>query len=1011
MLVAPVVLLTVLMLAIAACGPDSDGPDPTPPVSMSTQPETPVTATAITVAGVVPPCTPIQGSSVDPCEPDVAQVSDDDGLIQLGPEPASVRWLLDGGRGRILVGHLVVRGTYIPGTVRCIADNTARYPSYTDWPNQSVPSGVSEFKCYADVRVNAYVVGSGPSTLTVLVWPFFYWYDETPEDIERLRSYFERVFIEGGDEHDITVPAGGISGREAVLFLGPAIDVSVESWRVFTTWDVQRREDGMIVVVHPNRNLWRNTAPTDYQTYRSRLEMELPAFTQAATAAHQARMTEYGGRIGPDENLPMLITGANQLRRYYNDVGAYDHPDGPPSQPPAAYACDSGTAVTDSSSNRGLVRDCSALLDGKDTLRGTAALNWGVDTAITGWDGITTGGTPGRVTKVELPNKSLSGSIPAGLGELFTLTHLDLSNNSLTGEIPEELDRLENLEEIRLSGNSLTGCIPLSLKDVATNDLSSLNLLYCPPTPGNLSSGMVGEASIALSWNAVSSTSKYRVEYWDPAAGSWVVADDTLTGTSHAVDGLTCEREYRFRVSAYGSGTTYAAEWSEWSASLTASTASTAACAPPVFVSTPEPSYLTEEILPCTPISGTSVDPCEPGVVPMVSGSGAGIFALGSEPWGLRWFMDPAGGGHETHLVLRGTYIPGTVRCDSSGESFRWPRYTGRGDGFYRKSVVCYADVRVGAYVLGSGPPTLTVMVSHDTYSYPSDTSEQDIVKITEIIEETRDSFEVVLIQGGRTPWLSAPTGGIGGREAVLFIGPSADASLEAWEVFPTWGVEQREDGTVIAVHPHRNVWERKDSYQTHRSKLEMTLPAFKQAVATANQERVTEYDGRTDADPNYAMLVTDANRLGQFFTSIGAYDHPDGPPSQPPAAYACDNDTAVTDSSSNRGLVHDCSTLLDAKDTLRGAAALNWGVDTAITGWDGITTGGTPSRVTKVELSNKSLNGSIPAGLGRLLELTHLDLSNNSLTGEIPEELDRLQHLTSLSCRGILSPAASPRG
>ena len=243
---------------------------------------------------------------------------------------------------------------------------------------------------------------------------------------------------------------------------------------------------------------------------------------------------------------------------------------------------------------------------------------------------------------MELPGEGLSESIPAQLGGLFGLTHLDLSNNSLTGEIPEELDRLENLEEIRLSGNSLTGCIPLSLKDVATNDLSSLNLLYCPPTPGNLSSGMVGEASIALSWNAVSSTSKYRVEYWDPAAGSWVVADDTLTGTSHAVDGLTCEREYRFRVSAYGSGTTYAAEWSEWSASLTASTA---ACAPPVFVSTPEPSYLTEEILPCTPISGTSVDPCEPGVVPMVSGSGAGIFALGSEPWGLRWFMDPAGGG------------------------------------------------------------------------------------------------------------------------------------------------------------------------------------------------------------------------------------------------------------------------------------------------------------------------------------------------------------------------------
>ena len=740
--VAPVVLLTVLMLAIAACGPDGDGPDPTPPVSMSTQPETPVTATAITVAGVVPPCTPISGASVDPCEPDVAQVSDDDGLIQLGPEPASVRWLLDGGRGRILVGHLVVRGTYIPGTVRCIADNTARYPSYTDWPNQSVPSGVSEFKCYADVRVNAYVVGSGPSTLTVLVWPFFYCYDETPEDIERLRSYFERVFIEGGDEHDITVPAGGISGREAVLFLGPAIDVSVESWRVFTTWDVQRREDGMIVVVHPNRNLWRNTAPTDYQTYRSRLEMELPAFTQAATAAHQARMTEYGGRIGPDENLPMLITGANQLRRYYTDVGAYDHPDGPPSQPPTVYTCDSGMAVTNPGANRGLVRDCSALLDGKDTLRGAASLDWSANSAVTGWEGVTTGGDPIRVTKVELPNEGLSGSIPAKLGGLFGLTHLDLSNNSLTGEIPEELGRLQHLTSLKLSGNSFTGCIPLALRSVPTNDLNSLNIPYCqPPVPANLRVGTATETGVPLNWMAVANASKYRVEYRLDGTDEWTVDDDTITTTSHTVDELTCGSDYQFRVSAYGNGAVYAAEWSEPSAIIVATTAE---CAPPVFVSTPEPSYLTEEILPCTPISGTSVDSCEPGVVPMVSGSGAGIFALGSEPWGLRWFMDPAGGGHETHLVLRGTYIPGTVRCDSSGESFRWPRYTGRGDGFYRKSVVCYADVRVGAYVLGSGPPTLTVMVSHDTYSYPSDTSEQDIVKITEIIRDNRGNTRLL---------------------------------------------------------------------------------------------------------------------------------------------------------------------------------------------------------------------------------------------------------------------------
>ena len=275
---------------------------------------------------------------MDPCEPDVAQVSSNGGIINIGPEPWSVRSFLDGGRGSLLEGHLVVRGTYIPGTVRCIADNTARYPSYIGVPNKSFPEGVSAFKCYADVRINAYVVGSGPSTLTVLVRAFRYWSNATPEAIERLRSNYERFFIEGGDAYGITAPADGIGGREAILYLGPAIDVSIESWRVYTTSDVQRREDGTIVVVHPDRDAWRTLSPTDNQTYRSTLEMELPAFTQAATAAHQARLIEYGGRIGPEENLPMLVSDAHQLRRYYNEVGAYSHPEGPPSQPPLVYA-------------------------------------------------------------------------------------------------------------------------------------------------------------------------------------------------------------------------------------------------------------------------------------------------------------------------------------------------------------------------------------------------------------------------------------------------------------------------------------------------------------------------------------------------------------------------------------------------------------------------------------------------------------------------------------------------
>ena len=196
--------------------------------------------------------------------------------------------------------------------------------------------------------------------------------------------------------------------------------------------------------------------------------------------------------------------------------------------------------MTNQTNNPMLIWDCEALLASKDTLRGTGVLNWATSTNITTWDSITVAGTPQRVTKLRLANKNL------------------------TGTIPERLTDLDGLTEIKLSGNNLTGCIPVALEQVSTSDLGSLNLLYCqPPIPGNVIVGTGDETSIALSWDAVSNTSKYQVEYQPAASSDWTIDNDTLTGTSHIVDKLECESEYRFRVSAHGSGTVHAAEWSD----------------------------------------------------------------------------------------------------------------------------------------------------------------------------------------------------------------------------------------------------------------------------------------------------------------------------------------------------------------------------------------------------------------------------------------------------------------
>ena len=266
-------------------------------------------------------------------------------------------------------------------------------------------------------------------------------------------------------------PPGGIGGREVVLFIG-SIDLSVEAWEVRYTWDVERREDGTVVALHPYRR-WLTL-----EEYRSVGEMDLPALTQAVTAAHQARVAANGGRIGEDASLPMLVTDANQLRQYFSDpkVGGYAPGAPTPAQPPPPC----GLAVPDQADNPGLMLDCMTLLAARDTLRGTATLNWSVDTAIAGWDGVTVSSTtPKNVTGLDLSEESLSGSIPSELGDLLGLTRLDLSDNSLTGEIPAELGNLTNLTELRLSGNNLTGCIPEALRDVENHDLEMLTLPYC----------------------------------------------------------------------------------------------------------------------------------------------------------------------------------------------------------------------------------------------------------------------------------------------------------------------------------------------------------------------------------------------------------------------------------------------------------------------------------------------------------------------------------------------------
>ena len=137
--------------------------------------------------------------------------------------------------------------------------------------------------------------------------------------------------------------------------------------------------------------------------------------------------------------------------------------------------CATEGAVQDPANNPELVADCEALLAARDTLRGTANLNWSATTPIGDWDGVGTGFTPTRVTSVSLFRQGLTGTIPPGLGNLDGLLNLNLENNQLAGTIPSALGRLTDLRDMRLGSNKLTGVIPPEL-----GGLERLRYLYIP---------------------------------------------------------------------------------------------------------------------------------------------------------------------------------------------------------------------------------------------------------------------------------------------------------------------------------------------------------------------------------------------------------------------------------------------------------------------------------------------------------------------------------------------------
>ena len=260
--------------------------------------------------------------------------------------------------------------------------------------------------------------------------------------------------------------------------------------------------------------------------------------------------------------------------------------------------------------------------------------------------------------------------------------------------------------------------------------------------------------------------------------------------------------------------------------------------------------------------------------------------------------------------------------------------------------LTCYADYTVQEYLLGNGPGTLTVGygkvdegLSYDLYSrsyavggLPSSSklSEAEFAAAHQGAAQDAES------------WLS---GIVEGRESVVFLAPlgaHGTIVIEAWQAVEQWDLQTDDDDTVHAV----------------RYGIVEGDPEHTQTLANLKSRITTAASSDAFADDRIANVTG----LNQYYRDIGAYGDitPDDgsidtfTPAQPPPVLTCAGGSAITDTTVDRALVHDCEALLGAKDTLRGSATLNWGVDSAITGWEGVTAAGTPSRVTRLPASEQ---------------------------------------------------------
>ena len=236
--------------------------------------------------------------------------------------------------------------------------------------------------------------------------------------------------------------------------------------RTHASWSLDKPGEAELVESFYGKTMFGVCLKSDACFGLSSRPMSPSATQRVLTAGFQRRIT-----------LVLAFTGLTLLTALWSVT------------PPAA-----ASSHCSSQNSAALIRDCRTLIDLKDDLDPNGVLNWLESLELDQWQGIVSSEDDG-VTKLEIHNTSLNGTVPAGLGSLPNLEELRLDQNSLTGSIPTGLGSLSNLTYMRLDTNQLSGRIPSDFGSLSSLTYLSLDDnflgLQAHPTLGNPSPAAV----------------------------------------------------------------------------------------------------------------------------------------------------------------------------------------------------------------------------------------------------------------------------------------------------------------------------------------------------------------------------------------------------------------------------------------------------------------------------------------------------------------------------------------